>query len=247
MKISSTILLGGLLAGLAVGTASSANAATMSMTFNGLGPNKTLKMNYNAGRSFNQNASGGWQNFNAGRMKWTSAGKSVTTYCTQIAETISGGQTVNYTIAPLASVPDPNPGPMGEIRAQLVQDLYARNYATVKASSDSKLNAAFQLAIWEITHENLAAADAAAAADQLNVGVGALAVNLNNTTTAQVAAIAMNMINNLGVNGFLQYGNVVGLTDPFAQDQLIVVPIPMPVALAGIGLLGALGLRRRLK
>lgn len=247
MKIAQTILFGGLLAGLAFGATSTAGAATMSMTFNGLGPSKTLKLNYNAGRSFNQNASGGWQNYAAGKMKWTSSGKSVTTYCTQIAETISNGQTVNYTVAALANVPDPNPGPMGAIKATLVRDLYARNWSSVKASNSSNLHAAFQLAIWEITHENVSAANAAAAADQLNVAVGALAVNMNNNTTAQVAAIAQQMIDSLGTNGFLAFGNVVGLTDPFAQDQLVVVPIPAPVLVAGLGLLGAAALRRRVK
>jgi hypothetical protein len=247
VKTAQTILLGGLLSGLALGTTSTAGAATMSMTFTGLGPNKTLKLNYNAGRSFNQNASGGWQNYSAGKMKWTSAGKSVNTFCTQIAENISNGQTVNYTVTALANVPDPVPGPMGAIRAQLVMDLYAKNFAAVKASSDSKLNAAFQLAIWEITHENINAANAAAAVAQLNVGTGALAVNLNNSATAQVAAIAAGMLADLGENGFQQFGSILGLTDPLAQDQIIVVPIPVPAAIAGIGLLVAARLRRRMK
>jgi hypothetical protein len=231
-----------------VAVATSAQAANMSLTFNGLGPSKNLKINYNASRQFNQNASGGFQTYASGRMKWTksnSNGASVHTFCTQIAETISSGQTVNFGVTTVESVPDPVPGPMGSIRAQLVRDLYARHYNTVKSSTSGNLNAAFQLAIWEITHENLTASNAQDALAQLNVGTGALAVNMNNGTTATVASLAMQLIGSLGVNGFVGFGNLLGLTDPLAQDQLVVVPIPMTLGLAAVGLAGVVAMRRR--
>lgn len=245
VQLSKTILLA-VIASSAV--AAGANAANMNLTFTGVGPSKDLKINYNAGRSFNQNASGGYTTYKAGRMKWTNAGGgAVNTYCTQLAESISVGQTVNYAVTAIENVPDPNPGAMGAIRAQLVRDLYAKKWNQVKNSTDSKLNAAFQLVIWEITHENLTGVDAAAALAQLNVGTGALAVNMNNSTTAQVASLAMQMIASLGVNGFASFGNLLGLTDPSAQDQLIVVPLPMTLGLAAAGLAGVIGLRRRMK
>jgi hypothetical protein len=245
VQLSKTILLA-VIASSAV--AAGANAANMNLTFTGIGPSKDLKINYNTNRQYNQNANGSWTTFKAGRMKWTKVGGgTVNSYCTQLAESISVGQTVNYTVAAIENVPDPNPGAMGAIRAQLVRDLYARHYGAVKNSADSKLNAAFQLTIWEITHENLTAANAQAALAQLNVGTGALAVNLNNSTTAQVAAIAMQMIASLGQNGFGSFGNVLGLTDPNVQDQLIVVPLPMTLGLAAAGLAGVIGLRRRFR
>jgi hypothetical protein len=230
-----------------IAAAGSAEAANMSLTFNGVGPSKNLKINYNAGRSFNQNAGGGWQTYKAGKMKWTKSngGGAVETFCTQIAETISTGQTVNFGVTSVDNVPDPVPGPMGAIRAQLVSDLYAKHYASVKSSTNANLNAAFQLAIWEITHENLTAANAQAALAQLNVGTGALAVNMNNSTTAAVASLAMQLIGSLGVNGFDGFGNLLGLTDPLAQDQLVVVPLPMTLGLAACGIAGVVAMRRR--
>ncbi len=245
MKLSTTILVAAI---AAAATAVGADAATMTLTFTGVGPSKDLKLNYNANRQFNQNASGGWSTVKAGKMKWSKAGGgTATTFCTQLAESISVGQTVNYLVAPVENVPDPAPGAMGAIRAQLVRDLYTKQWSSVKNSSDTKLNAAFQLTIWEITHENLTAASAQAALAQLNVTKGALAVNMSNSTTAQVAAMAMQMIASLGQGGFAGFGNLLGLTDPTAQDQLIVVPVPFTVGLAAAGLAGVIGLRRRLR
>jgi MYXO-CTERM domain-containing protein len=47
------------------------------------------------------------------------------------------------------------------------------------------------------------------------------------------------------VNGFVGFGNLLGLTDPLAQDQLVVVPIPMTLGLAAVGLAGVVAIRRR--
>ncbi|MBL9149615.1 MAG: hypothetical protein JNM94_13070 [Phycisphaerae bacterium] len=232
----------------AVMLGSAAHAASLSMTFTGLGPNKTIKANFNGGRSFNQGNAGGWTNYAAGRMQWVDQyGRNLTTYCTQIKETISNGQTVNYTLTSVANVPDPAPGAMGAIKAQLIGDLYRRFYSTVKSSANANLHSAFQLAIWEISHENLTAADANGAKAQLDVFVGAMSADKTHNATMTVGNLAMSLIAALGTDdGFRGIGGgLVGLTHSTAQDQLLVVPIPAPLAMAAAGLFGVAAWRRR--
>lgn len=229
------------------GIAASADATTWTLTFNSVSPNQIVGVNYNAARS---NAAGPASSFNsvyAGSMNWTGPyGKSYSTYCTQLNEYISFGQTVTYTETAIENVPDApgSPGPMGSLKATLLRDLYARHYAAVKSSSSAQLHAAFQVAIWEITHENLNAANAAGALAQLNVGTGAMQINAAN---AGVFAAAQSLLAGLGVDGFRSFGGLLGLSHLTAQDQLLVVPIPMPAALAALGLLGVGVLRRRMK
>jgi hypothetical protein len=225
-----------------------AQAASLSMTFTGLGPNKTIKANFNAGRSFNQGNAGGWSSYAAGRMQWVDQyGRNLTTYCTQIKENISNGQTVNYAITTVANVPDPDPGAMGAIKATLIGDLYRRFYSTVTASSDAKLHSAFQLAIWEISHEKITSVDVNGAKAQLDVFVGAMSADKGHGTTLTVGNLAMSLIAALGTDdGFRGIGGgLVGLTHATAQDQLLVVPIPAPLAMAAAGLLGVAAWRRR--
>jgi len=246
VKIQSITVLAGV---VAIAASTVASASSLQLTFDNVSPFKFVQVNYNSGRSFDQNANGGYSNLYTGQMQWhDNAGRNLTTYCTQLTEYINWGQTVNFTITSVASVPDPTPGPMGAIRAQLVKDLYARHYFQVVASNDANLNAAFQLAIWEITHENLTAFDAAGTVAQLATGVGAIAINGGDATSAAVGGLADSMLAGLGFDGFRSIGaGLAGLTDASAQDQLIVVPLPMTAALAGLGLLGAFGIRRRLR
>ena len=51
-----------------------------------------------------------------------------------------------------------------------------------------------------------------------------------------------------GEDGWMDtQGHLIGLSNPAHQDQLMVVPLPMPALLAGIGFAGAIVLRRRLR
>lgn len=232
---------------IAGAAAASANATTWTMTFTNVTPSSIVGINYNGARSFSAAPAGSYNSVYAGRMQWNGPyGKSYTTYCTQLNEYISWNQTVTYTETEIENVPDApgSPGPMGSIKAALLRDLYARHYATVKASSSNDLNAAFQVAVWEITHENINAANAAAAVGQLNVLTGALQMNGAN---AGVLSAATNLLNGLGFGGFKSFDGLVGLSHLTAQDQLIVVPVPVPALMAGLGLLGIAALRRRVK
>jgi hypothetical protein len=231
---------------LATGISAAAHATTWTMTFTNVAPNQIVGVNFNASRSNTDGPVTSFSSVYAGKMNWNGPyGKTYTTYCTQLTENINFNQTVNYTQSALANVPDPNPGPMGSLKATLVQDLYHRNYAAVVGSNNAQLHAAFQLAIWEITHENLNAADAAGALAQLNLGTGAM--QMNTVANAGVFNLAMAMLGDLGDGGFFAFNGLLGLTHASSQDQLVVVPIPAAALLAGVGLLGVAAVRRRMK
>ncbi len=232
----------------AAGISACANATTWTMTFTNVSPNTIVGINYNGGRSFSAAPAGSYSSVYAGRMLWNGPyGKTYTTYCTQLNEHINWNQTVTYTQTAVENVPDApgTPGPMGAIKATILRDLYARHYAQVKASSSGELNAAFQVAIWEITHENINAANAAGALAQLNLANGAM--QMNAIANAGVFAAANLLLADLGVGGFRSFDGVLGLTHETAQDQLVVVPVPVPAMLAGLGLLGVVAVRRRMK
>ena len=65
----------------------------------------------------------------------------------------------------------------------------------------------------------------------------------NDASEATSAIIA-----ELGEDGWGTLGDkLVGLSSASKQDQLTVVPLPTPILLAGIGLIGAGIVRRRMK
>ncbi|MDZ4753056.1 MAG: hypothetical protein SGJ11_00990 [Phycisphaerae bacterium] len=230
---------------VAAAISASAQATVWTMTFNSVTPGQTVGINYDANRAVNAANAGTYGNVSAGQLNWTGPyGKSYITYCTQLTEHISYGQTLTFTQALVQNVPDVTPGAMGAVKAALVRDLYARNYADVIASADSALHAAFQAVLWEITHENLTGATAALAAAELDLSLGALQLN-GSGANAGMYGYAVAMIESLGDGGFQNFGGLLGLTHSQYQDQLVVVPIPAPVVLAGLGLLGVGVLRRR--
>ncbi len=233
---------------VATAVAQSASAANWSMTFTGYGLNEVVGIRFNNNESFNSaTANSGFAGLNAGQLNFTVYGKTYSNYCIQVFEGVGQiGDTNVWCTAALVDVPDfpPFPGPMGAVKATLVQDLYARFHATVKNSGDSIQHAAFQVALWELTHEKITAADAASALAQLSLVNGAL--QMDGVADAAVLAAANNMLNQLGVGGFQSIGdNLIGLTSASKQDQLVVVPIPAAALLAGVGLLGVGLVRRR--
>jgi hypothetical protein len=235
-----TYMIGAVLAGIA---SAAASANTMTLTFTGVNPGVNVSYSYN-GSGFTQTT--------AGLFNWQGG---VKTFCTQLNENISINQTVTFGVVAPELVPEavapgsPNPGPMGAIKATVLRDLYARNYNLATLVGSNIAAAAFQLVVWEISHETLTQGqDAAAFAASLNLLNGTFKVK--NNTNAAVLAAANALLNSLGgQNGddFLDFANLRGLTHVQYQDQLIVVPVPAPALLAGLGLLGGVVARRRMK
>ena len=192
----------------------------------------------------------------AGERVWTNQyGREMTTYCIQVFEGASVGDTVTYTqTTDLTTVPEapPAPGPMAGFQVNMVQDLYSRfiDGKTGKIATGTSLDAfdysvassAFQLVLWELVHENFDATSADEAVDQVSMSTGAFQAE-NDASEATSAIIA-----ELGQDGWGSIGDkLVGLRSANMQDQLTVVPLPTPLLLAGIGLIGAGIVRRRMK
>lgn len=198
------------------------------------------------------------QSIKAGERVWTNQyGREMITYCIQVFESASVGDTITYTqTTDLTTVPEapPAPGPMAGFQVNLVQDMYARfiDKKTGEIASGTSLDgfdysvasSAFQLVLWEIVHENFDATTTEEAADQISLEMGAFQANSVDEATLAASTI----IDELGEDGWGSIGSkLVGLTSDSKQDQLTVVPLPYPAILAGMGLLGAGIIRRRFR
>jgi hypothetical protein len=229
-----------ILAGLSV--ASVASATNMTLTFTGYGLGGTNRVSYNHQRSWDSRGPATFYNLYCGVHSFVNSNSvSRDTFCAQLFESVTAGNTYNFAVVAPSNVPDEpgSPGNMGEIKATIIQDLYKRYYRQLDTAAEAS---AFQLAIYEISHENLTGATAEAAVAQLNLTKGAFQA----TELSAAFADASAMLASLGIGGFGSMGNnLVGLTNPTAQDQLVVVPIGAPAILAGLGLLGVGLIRRR--
>ena len=177
---------------------------------------------------------------------------TMSTFCVEIAEGFPDDP-IDYTIADLTSVPEETPpGNMNANQSIMMQDLYNRYYVDVATQDGggesfgdyTNEQAAFQLVIWEISHENFNTTSLDDMKAELSIELGAMQIT-EDTSGSGIIAIASSMISALGTGGWW-YDNsnpwVYGGTNPNNQDLLIVVPSPAIAALAGLGLVG---MRRR--
>ncbi|MDZ4753058.1 MAG: hypothetical protein SGJ11_01000 [Phycisphaerae bacterium] len=237
--------------GLATATAS---ASQWNLTYNGYGSSTLANVSYNANQAWNGAPAGSFSQIRVGEHLFQTGSLAYATFCIQLFEGLTVGATTAFCEVDVALVPEgpPSPGPMGLVKATLVQDLYYRFYAstndeTATAAELDVRNAAFQIALYEVTHESLSAADAAGAAGQLGLGQGAFqsAGRSGDAASALAVSLAADMLAALGDGGFNFFGTGLrGLTNDDRQDQLIVVPLPTTVALAAAGL-GLVGVARR--
>ncbi|MDA0297012.1 MAG: Cys-Gln thioester bond-forming surface protein, partial [Planctomycetota bacterium] len=169
-------------------------------------------------------------------------------FCVEISEGYPSDP-ITYTMVAPTNVPEETPpGNMTANQSQMMQDLYSRYYADVidytndaswAATSDEA--AAFQLVIWEISHENFSdTSNLATMKSELDITLGAMVVT--NYYSNDVLNAANAMIAALGSGGYNNFASMLGATNATNQDLLIVVPTPAIAGLAGLGLVG---MRRR--
>ncbi|OUU90420.1 MAG: hypothetical protein CBC35_11830 [Planctomycetes bacterium TMED75] len=174
------------------------------------------------------------------------------THCVEIYQSVVPGNEYSFQTTAIENIPERDswPGPMGEQRAKLVEDLYA-NYVDPLTGGvyDTGLGsgvdlddyaAAFQLMLWEITHENFAeGADAFEMATQISFDFGAI----QSEADSSVFTVLDNMFLTLN-DGFLDSANLEGWTNPDAQDQSRLV-IPGAGTLTGLAFMIPMTRRRR--
>jgi len=245
---------------IALGLTAAASASSVSLTFNGFGHGLNIKLNYAANQSYSaaNRSSGSNIQVKQHRFTNTATGKQMRNYCVQVFESVTPGNTYTYNEVNVNDVPDfpPGPGPMGTARGRLMRNLYSRFYSEVDGSTDNVKCAAFALLVWEISHENFnGLGGSATASDILNAG--ALDVGLGAFQVSSVAGLTGNNLAayNLAQSWIatmeadssnLRWAGIYGLTNPTAQDHIgVLVPVPAPALLAGLGLMGVVSGRRR--
>ena len=248
---------------LAMTVASAANAGTIGLNYLGTGQTRDISVTYNGA---NGSFGGGdnTQTVRAGQLRFEvtsvsgaaanhfSAGDQVTSFCVDIFQNAQSG-TVNF--GGLENAPDPNnSSAMGAQRASLISVLFAlrSNDALTTAGGQGQTNAAaLQLAIWEIVHEdnaNLAGNTfAETCLDVQNDGMGVFFAGSANATQVTVQTLANQWLQEAwtawasGADGMhlaAAYGNNF-------QDVVLIIPLPAPALMAGLGLLAIPVLRRK--
>ena len=238
--------------GLAAATSVASSAAAglepgdmITLSRIGLGNGHAVMINYDATRTYDQVVNGPSQFALAGTNVFAaSTGGRVKTFCVELNEGFEDGDLV-YTATDLGGVPEHQPpGNMTMAKQVIMQDLYARWYDSIFTHSFTEMNdvaAAFQLLVWEISHESFTSeTDASSGVAEMSLSAGAMAAT--DFGGSAVSALVQDMIDSLGDGGFRADYRVLGLTNPDSQDMLIVVPSPAVIGLAGLGLVG---LRRR--
>ena len=173
-------------------------------------------------------------------------GSQSLSWCAEVYQGLDVGHSYTFDVVAAENAPSGvvAPGPMGQIKATIVRDLFARwidastGLVTGAAADRDAKSAAFQVAVWEATHENFSAANAQAAVSQMSLTSGAF----RSTLSAATSAWFSEMMQSIGVGGFRD-ASIEGLTNATAQDQLRVVPAPAAIGVLGVA--GLIGARRR--
>ena len=243
----------GLLAAASIGTSASAGLEpgdTITVSRIGTAPGRAIRFNYDSNRMWDDMAMGADSFGLAGVNTFAVAsGAAIHTFCVEMNEGFEDDPIV-YDVTTIDNVPEHNPpGAMTEAKQTIMYDLFARFYSTIGVPGDyegtwadaSNRAAAFQLVIWEVSHENFTSdTDAMTGVSEMDLEIGAMA--FTDFYDASVYDIANDMISELGDGGFMAYSQLLGLTNPNNQDMLVVVPSPAIAGLAGLGLAG---MRRR--
>jgi hypothetical protein len=226
-----------------------ADGALLTVTLTGYSAGRYELAGYNSALSWNSTASVSLSQVRAQQHVFTEAsGVQNLTWCAEIYQGVDLGQTYTFNISAAESTPGGPvaPGPMGAAKAGAVRDLFARwinpttGYVNGGTADRDAKSAAFQVVLWEITHENFTATTSAGILSQLSLSSGAFRASVTGATAAWYNQI----VASLGSGGF-QAVAIQGLTSPTAQDQIMLTPVPAPGALALLGLAGLAKRRRR--
>lgn len=231
------------------GPLTAASEASLTATFTGYSAGFFEDCGYNSALGWNSSSAVELASVSAYQHAFSEvAGAQFQAWCLEIYQGLNLGVTYNFNIVNADDAPGGavSPGPMGAIKAAVVRDLFSRWISSSTGFVNGGLedrdpkSAAFQVALWEITHENFSATSASELVGQMSLSTGAFRANLSGATSGWYQQI----VQSLGYGGF-QSVAIEGMTNAMAQDQIrLAGAVPAPGALALLGLAG-LGLRMR--
>ena len=227
-----------------------AGATGLSMTYVGDAAGHAIGISHQASAAWDAGRASSFSSAPfAGARIFTSSGRTFRTFARQIAGSFAIGDAIDFTQVDVRDLPggDPSGSARAQLRAELLADLYGRYWSFAATDADSGFVAGFQLAIWEIMHENIDATTREDAAAQLTLDLGAFQSDYSGTFAAFSAYAQGNlMLASLGNGPFETFDALRGWSEGGVRDQIaaVVVPLPGPAILAAAGLLG-IGSRRR--
>ncbi len=193
--------------------------------------------------------------YSPGEMNWTANNNSVvaqnngkfTSFCIEIPQSVSPGQQVSYNLSQLqnSSIPTSSTA-SAATKASEIKQLWTAFFGSI--GNDGTKAAAFQLAIWKIEYD-WGDASMSAAAFKSNTVFTAPTGFFEASGNSAVTNLATQWLSDLENNTYSQ-ANLMALTNGNYQDQVVAVPVPLPVppgfALAGMSALclGGLGLAK---
>ncbi len=241
-----------------LGFASVTHADTLKMMFGGV-----------AGQSTGYYYTGGARAANffdtsttAGKFAWTvvaggvgqsygghtfDVGDTFFTFCTELTQNISNNGTYTYDLVAPSTIPNPaggNPGfTMNSFRASLLAELFRENFVT--ATTTTALNAAaFQMAVWEIVYQDGTGANGSASSlGEIDLNAKTGIFSMDNSDAGDQANIWLALLDG---DYPADPDWLIGFSNTSKQDQVTMVPLPAPVWMAAVGLLGVVVGRRRL-
>jgi hypothetical protein len=212
---------------------------------------------------------GTYNNVTAGRMNWkqnsfttdvngsgnlVGNGGTFVTYCIDLAQHVANNTNYSFTVTTTTSaVPNPSAttgtlatpwaGDVSKSRAAALLRLFSKHYG--EGFTDNVKQAAFQLAVWEITFET--------AAGNKTLGGGTTVISNGNASARSQADIWLSGLFSVTDDGDI--GSLRFLSSGSSQDQIHYNPLspgptPIPVPLAsvgGIALIGMLAAKRSLR
>jgi hypothetical protein len=145
-------------------------------------------------------------------------------FCIEPREFVSQGSTYTYDFSDL-SQGTTNIGGMGVAKANLLRELFGRNYPVLGATITAEKASAMQIAIWEIVREN---------SGSLNVTSGN--VQFRNPQDPNALTLAQTYLSALNGTG-PHLNNLYALTFDGAQDVIVQIPEPAMAFATGLALI----------
>jgi hypothetical protein len=227
---------------LAFAVAAGLPGATISFRFNGVVNGATVGESLDSGATFTD--------YGAGQMSLTVTGTSgfagpvptnFFSFCIEPLQGISAGTTV-YTFDIDALPNAPATAPLGNIKADLLLELFGRYYTTFQQSLSVTTATALQIAIWEINQE------AYVSGTPFSVSTGV--IRYRSLANPDIITEANNMLASLNGTGPM-LTEIYALRNAGSQDLAFraEVGVPEPATLgtfaSGLLLVGAAAARRR--